>query len=721
MKSSGVNFCAALILVAVQFSCKNEPSGFVPAPEDWAFYQGGPDANQYTALDQITPENVAQLRMAWTYDAGDRDTADRSQIQCNPLIINGVLYGTGPKLKLFALDAATGAEKWVFDPYTGAYKDFGMGLNRGLAYWAEGADQRILFASGSMLMAVNAQTGKLISSFGKDGRVDLYEGLGRDSIRNFQLFANTPGVVYKDLYILGMRVSEATGMIPGHIRAFDIRTGKQQWIFHTIPHPGELGHDTWPENAWQTSGGANSWAGMSIDQKRGIVFVPTGSASFDFYGGDRPGQNLYANSLLALNAATGERIWHFQTVHHDLWDRDLPCPPNLVTIKKDGKTIDAVAQVTKNSFVFLFDRATGEPVFPIEEKPQPVSTLEGETTWPTQPIPSLPERFSRSSLTEADLSNRTPEVNAYAKSIFYNTKQGDYEPLSDQHNVFIFPGFDGGGEWGGAAADPETGILYINASEMPWVVRMNRFLPEDGTLATKGQNVYSRACIACHGKDLHGGSMYGNVPALANIGQRLKESEVLEVINKGRNAMPGFGYLSDGDKSALLAFLFEKTDKIDNSHQREMDASQKKPSWPYPYSFSGYTRFVDQDGYPAITPPWGTLNAIDLNSGKLVWKVTLGHHEELSGQLEGPTGTENYGGPVVTKGGLIFIAATKDEKIRAFEKTSGKVLWEAPLPAAGYATPSVYAVNGKQYVVIACGGGKIGSKSGSSYVAFALE
>lgn len=706
-----------LFTLCVLVSCQDSSTIQSAEDVDWAYYLGGPESNQYSPSTQITTENVTGLKQAWVYQSGDSDTLGRTQIQCNPLIIDGILYGSSPRLKFFALNAATGEELWTFDPFAEeAYKQFGMGVNRGLCYWTDGIEKRILVTAKDQLYAIDATTGKTIPSFGQAGKVSLHEGLD-EKFADYFIVANTPGVIYKDLIIQGARVNEATGAAPGHIRAFNVKTGELAWIFHTIPRPGEFGHDTWPADAWKTMGGANSWSGFSLDIERGIVFVPTGSASYDFYGGDRKGSNLFANTLLALNASTGERIWHYQTVHHDVWDRDLPAPPNLVTVTHNGKKIDAVAQITKSAYVFLFNRETGEPLFPVEEVPVPASKLNGEETWPTQPIPTKPPPFSRNRMLADDVTTRTPEANAYAKTILQQSIEGPPFIPPTLEGTIVLPGFDGGGEWGGASVDNTDGMMYVNGSDIPWILQMIPHETYDGSsMLEKGKSLYNVYCLACHGKDREGGNVYATVPSLIGLKDRLDEPTVLATINKGKGVMPSFEHIEEADKEALAAFLLEK----ENAPAYRGEGKGKK-NWPYPYFMNGYQRFKDQDGYPAIKPPWGTLNAIDLNKGELRWKVTLGSHAELEAEGMAPTGTENYGGPVATAGGLIFIAATMDKKIRAFDKKDGALLWEANLPAAGFATPAVYAVDGKQFVVIACGGGKLGLPSGDSYVAFALE
>ncbi len=640
------------------------------------------------------------------------------------------LYGSTPTLKLFSLDAATGRQNWLFDPaqLDTASKNDPMAffkVNRGLVYWADenGKNKRIFYNVGSRVYAIDALTGKPVSGFGKDGYLDLTKNLGKE-VLSF-VASTTPGVIYKDVIIMGMRVAESEDAAPSPIRAYDVRTGKLRWSFNTIPHPGEKGYETWSDkDAWKKLGGANNWSGMSVDEKRGIVYVPTGSVGGDFYGGNRKGQNLFANSLIALDASTGKYIWHFQFVHHDLWDRDLPGNPNLLTIKKDGRTIDAVAQITKHGYIFMFDRTNGKPIFPIIEKPVSTNGLPGEEPWPTQPIPTLPESFARQQLSAGDVTNLSPESHKEMMEKFLKVKHTEMFSPPSKEGGWIFPGFDGGGEWGGAAVDQETKIMYVNSSELPWAQVMIE-VPlgdvRDRTLAGAGLVAYNKHCISCHGVDREGNG--ASIPGLTDLDLRYNAKQVRTVIDNGRNMMPAFKGIADDEKRAIIAFLLklpekEATEPVNRATRPPSPAETKLPQ--VRYTMAGYDRFIDKDGYPGIKPPWGTLNAVDLQTGKLLWKVPLGEYPELTKKGIPVTGTENYGGPLVTKGGLVFIAATKDEKIRAFDKKTGKVVWEAQLPAAGYATPATYEVEGKQYIVIACGGGKIGSKSGDSYVAFSL-
>ncbi len=721
IKSTLIFFSVLLIVCA----CNNNK----PSYSNWTVYGGTKDAMHYSSLIEIDTSNVKNLQVAWTYHTGDADTATHTQIQCNAVIIDTILFALSAKMKVFALNAATGKALWVFDPVQFFANDtmnnsklsssFST-TGRGVTYWTDGKnDKRIFYTAGYYLLCINATTGKIISSFGNNGHIDLHDGFGKD-VSDRYITSNTPGIIYKDLLITGSRVAEDATAAPGDIRAYNVVTGKQQWIFHTIPHPGEYGYDSYKnKNAWQHLGSANNWAGMSLDEEKGILFVPTGSVAFDFYGGKRLGNDLFGNCLIALDAATGKRLWHFQTVHHDLWDRDLPATPVLATIIKDGKKVDAAIQTTKSGFIFLFDRETGKPIYPIEEKQVPTATeLMGEIPSSTQPVPMLPKPFVRQVLGDSDLNNLIPDSSYNdIKNKLASYKTGNiFNPPSKEGTV-IFPGFDGGGEWGGPAYDPSTNILYVNANEMPWILTMidvknNESINE--TYLQAGTRIYMQHCVACHGSERKGG---GNYPSLIDINKKYNQADFEQLISNGRKMMPAFNVFSKEEKDAVASFILD----IKNEQNKKFAAAQKEtdPYLQLPYINTGYNKFLTKEGYPAVKPPWGTLSAINMNTAKIVWKNTLGDYPELKAKGI-HSGTENYGGPVVTAGGIVFIAATSDSKIRAFNKRTGQLLWEANLPACGFATPSVYDVDGKEYLVIACGGGKLKTRSGDSYVAFKL-
>ncbi|HMX30230.1 MAG TPA: c-type cytochrome, partial [Blastocatellia bacterium] len=564
------------------------------------------------------------------------------------------------------------------------------------------------------LYALDAKTGQPVKSFGNVGRVDLREGLGRPDAERLTVGITTPGVIYKDLLIVGSIVSESLPAAPGHIRAYDLRTGKLRWIFHTIPHPGEYGYDTWPKDAWHYSGGTNAWAGLALDEKRGLLFAPTGSATYDFYGANRHGDNLFSNTLLCLNAATGERKWHFQTIRHDMWDRDLPMAPALVTIRqeerKDGRTIDAVAQTTKSGHIFVFERETGKPVFPIEYHKVSTAGLDGEQPADTQPLPVLPPPIGRQMMTEAMVTNRTPEAHRDALERFRKLRSvGQFDPPGLQGSI-VLPGFDGGPGWGGGAFDAASGLFIINSNEVPCILKMVE--RPKSKAQESARSLFARDCASCHGKDWQGSPP--QFPALIGLESKYKAEDLHAILRNGIGRMPGFAALGDEGIKAVTRLLLTGEDT-------KISAGQGGSAIDLKYTIEGYTRFFDKDGYPAITPPWGTLNAVDLNQGKIVWQVPLGEHPELAAKGIKDTGSWNYGGPILTAGGLVFIGATNyDKKFRAFDVKNGKLLWESVMPASGNATPATYEINGRQFVVIAAGGGKRGGEPGGKYIAFAL-
>jgi glucose dehydrogenase len=654
---------------------------------DWPHYQKDPFGTRYSTLAQINRANVQRLEVAWRYHAGGASSELKTSMECNPLVIGGVMYLTSPLLEIIALDAATGRELWRTDPFPPApgrtthwsmfsavilvlgfaswiagtkrarpsrslmrwfltalfvlgtaaslfayialrpagspKEERRLGPNRGLTYWKGDSQPRLYLAGGHRLVAVDAADGRFVSGFGHNGIVDLTRDLDYD-VDGLLYTVSSPGVIYKDVIILGTKVAEGPKpAAPGEIRAFDLRTGRQRWVFHTIPRKGEPGSETWPNGDPAAAGGANAWAGLSLDSERGIVYAATGSPSFDLYGGDREGQNLYGDSVLALKADTGELVWHYQIVHHDLWDYDLPAPPALLTLHPEGRTRDVVVQIGKNAMLYVLDRDTGEPVIPIEERLVPTQpAVPGEHPFPVQPFPKWPPPLSRTSISEADLTDLSPEAHEYAKRILAALGDGHIYAPPTKRGTILTPGFHGGMNWNGTAWDPKHGRLIVNLNDLPYILTMRN----------------------------------------AKIWQR------------------------------------------------------------FPYDFTGFNRFVDPEGYPAVRPPWGKLVALDLDRQEIAWQVPLGEYKELTARGIPVTGAENGGGAIITAGGLIFIGATKDEVFRAFDIDTGSELWEFQLNAAGYAIPSTYSVQGKQYVVIAAGGGGMAqTRSGDEYVAFALK
>jgi quinoprotein glucose dehydrogenase len=707
-----------LLLLLILVSCHSRDQY-----NSWGVVKGSPQGIHYSSLDLVDTNNVKNLQIAWVYHTGDADTVHNSQIQCNPIIVDSVLFGTSPQMKLFAVDAMTGRQKWVFNPFdTNNNADktsfFIMNNCRGVAYWTDHKeDKRVFYTAGSNLYCVNAGNGQLVDSFGTAGHLDLHDDLDRD-VKDLFVTSTSPPVIYNNILVIGTRVDEGPMAAPGHIRGYDVKTGKRLWIFHTIPHPGEQGFDSWDDStAYKFIGGANAWSGLTLDPEKGIVYASIGSASYDFYGGKRKGNDLYANCVLALDANTGRRIWHYQVVHHDVWDRDLSSAPVLVTINKDGKKIDAAVVTTKTGLIYIFDRSTGKPVYDIVERQVPaVSELKGEQLSATQPFPTAPAPFMRQMFSEKDLNPYLPDSSLIEVKNRWASYDHDnmFSPISLRGTV-IFPGLDGGAEWGGPAFDPGTGVLYVNANEMAWVltaVDITKQPLSKESFEQAGKRLYQKNCMACHGTELQGS---GNYPTLHGIEKKYSPPAFYSLVQSGRRMMPAFKQLNENEQEALASYLL----KMKGSQTKIFTGTANDSVYSVPYTITGYNKFLSKEGYPAIAPPWGTLNAIDLSTGKYLWKEPLGNDSAFKTAKQ-PTGTENYGASVVTAGGLLFIAATKDGKLRAFNKRNGQLLWEYNLPAAAFATPSIYSLGGKQYIVIACGGGKLKTKSGDSYIAFSL-
>ena len=679
----------------------------------WSVYRADQSSSNYSPHDQINTTNVSSLSSAWTFEMKDTPMNSRPGVsQCTPIVIDGILYTMSAKAWLYALDATSGRQIWSFDPFNGGD---GGGTSRGVSYWKNDQDKRILFAAGDHLFSVDAVTGKPDQNFGINGKVDLKIGL-RDNPKDMFVAMTSPGIVYDDLIIVGCRLQDLYGSPPGYIRAYNVKTGELTWTFHTIPLPGEPGYETWPKEAYKTAGGVNNWAGLSLDTERDIVFASLGSPSYDFYGADRIGANLYGNCVLALKASTGEYVWHYQTVHHDLWDYDLPAPPNLVTVEKDGQTIDAVAQVTKQGFVFVLDRESGEPIFPIEEREVPKSNMPGEEAWPTQPYPTKPKPYSRQEMTIDDLSNYSKADNNSLRKKFNEFRyEGMFTP-PDLNGTVMLPGTRGGAQWGGASFDPVTGMMYIrsmDAIELITIVKQDISQTNSTSMVAQGTALYQNYCASCHGVELQGnGAIF---PALTALKSRLTKEVSKGKISKGIGQMPGYAsMLNENEIESILAFLYEEEDR---SVVADVAAKSLIENPQY-LNTTGYTTWTDPSGNPALQPPWGMLHALNLSTGEYEWQITLGNEPSLQLEVGLETGLEGKSGPVVTSGDLIFIAGAEDQMFRAIKKSSGELLWQSKLPAIANATACTYQVKGKQYVVISVGG-TIQNPSGS-VMAFAL-
>jgi quinoprotein glucose dehydrogenase len=697
----------------------------------WSIYKADAESSSYSGLKEINKQNVHQLKIAWIFNPNDASKGSgREHSECNPIIIDSIMYATSARHRVYAINARNGQQIWSFDPFNGGV---GGGVCRGVTYWEDGEDKRILFTGGDDLFALNANTGKVISSFGKEGKVSMNIGI-RDNPELISVKPTSPGIVYKDLLIIGNEVSELYGAQPGYIRAYNIKTGKLEWTFHTIPKPGEAGYETWPKDAWKYAGGANNWGGMSLDKKRGMVFLATGSPSYDFYGADRKGKNLFGNCIVALEAGTGKLLWYFQTIHHDLWDYDLPAPPNLVTVEKNGKKIDAVAQTSKIGFLYVLNRQTGESLFPVEERKVPASDVPGEEAWPTQPFPLKPEPYARQFMTADDLTNFSPEAHDSLLKFFNGLRyEGLFTPPSTK-GALNLPGTIGGSEWGGAAYDPSTGILYLKSNDAPEIDLLQKVVPGVKPVthlgSDAGKKIYMTYCVSCHKENREGDEpLY---PSLIDIEARMTKQQVRNKIKQGGSRMPAFASILNGQEEAIISFLFGEKKKnflpkeaalleIKNniaSHVDIMDGNRENDTTSNYLNLNAYAQFKDIYGNPAIKPPWGTLNAIDLNTGEYVWKIPVGNDAKLQEKDAGITGLWSSPGPIVTAGGLVFLGGTKDKKFFAFDKATGKLVWETILPGRGSSSPCTYVVDDKQYIALSVEGDK---KNPAGYIiAFAL-
>jgi quinoprotein glucose dehydrogenase len=690
----------------------------VTAEGDWDAYEGSSTAAHYSPLKQVDRHNVAKLEPVWSYPIGEM------AITSNPLIVDGVMYAVARQADIVALDAATGEELWKL-PNAVSFR------SRGLAHWrsTDGTESRLLFTSGDRLFAADAKTGKRISGF----EVDLRLGLDREPSSIPMIESGTPGKVFGDLLIVGSSTGEDYGAPPGDIRAYDIRSGKLAWIFHTVPRPGEYGYESFPPGAWKQAGGNNDWGGLSLDEKRGIVYVVTGSPTYDFWGGDRKGDNLFGNCIIALDAHTGKRLWHFQTVHHDLWDYDISASPVLLTVRHNGKRIDAVAAAGKTGFLYVFDRVSGKPLWPIEERAVPPSKMPGEYSSPTQPFPTKLRPFVKQHFTVEDIDPNLPaEERAAIVARVKAAGGGNIFDPPETREMVEMPGHRGGANYGMAAANPDTGMAFVAGQNFPVISKLEfgQPLPLElaGTPYEQGRFNYQFMCANCHGADKMGHPP--GIPALVEAVQRLGPAKVFETVQHGRGPMPAFADIHGKTMAALIVYLAgDPQGTMAPATDFEVAAeTANEPAAP-PRWHSSYGFWFTNAGNPVVKPPWAMVTAYDLNHGRIKWQVPLGEDPDYNQRGIFGTGLAfSQPGLAVTGGGLVFASTSRDRKLRALDSDTGRVLWQADLPAPAQGQPSVYAVKGRQFIVVPATGngslkiaGMAGDKpGGNSYVAFAL-
>jgi quinoprotein glucose dehydrogenase len=704
-----LNLLAFTLAVSILFSCKDPQE---KNQSTWTHYGGSPDQSKFFTAEDITKENVSQLEVAWTYP-----TEDEMPYFFSPIIVDTVMYVMAKNSSLVALNVKTGEEIWIHANLVGMTR-------RGLNYWEskDKKDRRLIFTLNNSIQAIDAQSGLSIRSFGNNGYVDLREGLDRDPTAIRRIQPMMPGVIYEDLLIIGSAPGESYFSPPGHVRAYNVVTGKMEWIFHTIPHPGEYGYETWPKDAYKYVGGVNVWSEITVDPERGIAYLPVGSPTYDYYGADRLGSNLFGNSLVALDAKTGQRIWHYQTVHHDLWDYDLSPAPQLLTVNRNGKSVDAVAVATKHGFVFLFDRVTGEPLFPIEEMSFPASEMEGEKAWETQPISSLP-RFTRQEVTKETINPYFPDS---IKQVWINrlesAKSGLYIPPSDKYETVMMPGALGGSNYGNTAADPRKGMFYVMTQEHASIYKLNKVEPPKVNLSAtdlqKVNSLYKKTCQTCHGPDMAGGVG----PTLINSGQHMSYDEFRGTVINGRGQMPGFVHVDEETLKALYRYLGGNPMSINFRRNTNLaqpdgpvvasggatvapDESKGIPMSDYPEDVDHpAVRYTTEYGleWPGLAaPPWSSIYAYDMNTGTVKWKRPVGQDSLYvqGDQTKGAPGGALRKGMIVTSTGVIF-ATAKGGKLYAIDADTGKTLWEETLSHEVNAQPSMYVLDGKQYLVI---------------------
>ena len=710
-------------------------SGGGIAHKTWTQYGGGADQSKYVDLKQITKKNVSQLQVAWVYPTKDNVASYRF----NPIIVDNVMYVLAKNNSLVALDVTTGREIWI-------HANLNTASKRGINYWEskDRKDRRLLFCINNTLQAIDAVTGKSILSFGDSGAVNLRENLGRDPATISRATSSSPGHVFEDLILLGSSPGENWFSAPGHLRAYNVITGKLAWVFHTIPHPGEYGYETWPKDAYKYVGGVNTWGEITVDEKRGIAYFPLGSPTYDYYGGDREGSGLFGNSLLALDARTGKRLWHFQTVHHDLWDFDVAAAPQLVTVTHNEKKIDAVAIATKQGFLFAFNRVTGEPLWPIEERPVPVSEMPGEKSWPTQPFPTVLPAFSRQKITVDDINPylSTAEQEGWKKRIA-SSHSGLFYPLSDKYETITMPGANGGAIYGNTAANPVKGIVYVASMDKPSVYKLKKEepaalrIPMSADDTIRARAAYIQNCQSCHGANKAG--VLG--PSLVNINTRLSFENFQTVVNVGRAQMPSFVHIGEQTLTDLYKYLsnaqgrqggrqggFNQQSAGSEMPEGPVVASGGAPLGPQPQGagfglgvMRGYpdgvaapkVRYVDGSSTAyglghanLLGPPWSSIVAYDLNTGTIKWKRAHGKDDKLNGKETGlPSGIQGKG-MIVTATGVVF-ATCLDGRIYAYDEGNGNTLWSTILPRVPEGIPAMYEIGGQQYLVVCATGAAI--------------
>lgn len=695
----------------------------------WRDYLGGPESSHYSALKQINTGNVNKLDVAWSYLTGDDISYTFS-----PVVIDNIAYFAAKQGSLVAVDASTGKELWAHSfttPGSAPSRFSGIAGMRGANYWEskDRKDRRLLVSSGGFLQAIDARTGKLVDSFADHGKLDLKIGLDRG---DRPLSSRTPGRVFENIIILGSATGEGYLAPPGDIRAFDVVTGKLLWVFHTIPRPGEFGYDTWPKDAYKYMGGVDVWGEITIDPKRGIAYFPVASAKYELYGGDRKGDNLYADCILALDARTGKRLWHYQTVHHDVWDYDPDAAPQLVTVKHGGKMVDAVALASKNGFLYVFNRVTGKPLWPIEERPVPASDVPGEVTSKTQPFPTVVPPFARQEMTVKDMYEgfMRPEEKAWWKDRLSKARTGFYTPPAVGVDTINLPSVNGGALFFSTGADPTNGTVFVLSKDMPSIVKLvpagesisanaGGLVPSRPPNATApraraafptqehmGRAVYEQNCQVCHGSELKG----DRGPEIETAVSRLGADATRNVITQGRASMPAFSSLPAQSINDVMAFLKQPDlaplgSAPTAATQAMVRSLTSEP--PYPDDVeappSRYKTGYGNEGY-VITPPWSTITAYDLNTGKIKWQTPYGDVPQAgpSDKMRGNIYPKS--GFVITAGGLVLFAGN-DSKLYALNSATGKLIFSKDLPNGSQGVPAVYEVNGRQYILLAVSGG----------------